>query len=218
MLGLRQRRLKTLPRRLAVTVGTLAFAVGGTASAESLSGAALVNALRHGGFVLIMRHANSPFTAPDKSVANPDNRTLERQLDETGRSTARAMGEAIKKLRIPVGDVLSSPTYRALETVRLASLGKPKAFAELDEGAHGMQGAADGTRSRWLRAKAAERPRANANTFIVTHTPNIRDAFAQSAAAVAAGEALVFHPDGKGGTQLVARIKIGEWPQFEGAN
>jgi lysylphosphatidylglycerol synthetase-like protein (DUF2156 family) len=30
----------------------------------------------------------------------------------------------------------------------------------------------------------------------------------------AAGEALVFHPDGKGRSDLVARIKIEQWPQF----
>jgi phosphohistidine phosphatase SixA len=34
------------------------------------------------------------------------------------------MGEAIKKLGVPIGDVLSSPTYRARETARLASLGR----------------------------------------------------------------------------------------------
>ncbi len=187
------------------------------AHAASLSGAALVDALRHGGYVLVMRHASSPFAAPDKSTANPDNPKLERQLDEAGRSTARTMGEAIRHLRIPVGDVLSSPTYRALEAVRIAALGQPKTYAELDEGAQGMQSGADPRKSAWLRAKAAERPRAGSNTFIVTHTPNIVDAFGQDAGRIAAGEALVFHPDAKGGTELVARIKIEEWPQLEGA-
>jgi hypothetical protein len=35
---------------------------------------------------------------------------------------------------------------------------------------------------------------------------------------VAAGEALVFHPDGKGSTELVARVKIEEWPQLATAS
>jgi hypothetical protein len=34
---------------------------------------------------------------------------------------------------------------------------------------------------------------------------------------MAAGEALVFRPDGKGGTSLVARIKIEEWPKLAAA-
>jgi hypothetical protein len=108
-----------------------------------------------------------------------------------------------------VGDVLSSPTYRALQTVQLASLGKAKTIAELDEGAAGMQGAADKGRVTWLKARVAEAPRAGTNTVIVTHAPNIQSSFGIDAAA---GEAIVFHPDGKGGAGQVARIKIGDWP------
>ena len=63
--------------------------------------------------MLLMRHTSSPNNRPDKATADPENVNLERQLDQTGRDTARAMGEAFKKLGIPVGDVLSSPTYRA---------------------------------------------------------------------------------------------------------
>ena len=64
-----------------------------------------------------MRHASSPRQAPSKEVANADNTKLERQLDETGRRGATTMGEAIRVLRIPIGVVLTSPTYRAMETV-----------------------------------------------------------------------------------------------------
>lgn|SRR5690242_4925720 len=196
----------------------LCFSVTGTAHAESLAGPALVAALRQGGYVLVMRHPSSPFEPPDKSAADPGNTRLERQLDDTGRATARAMGDAFRKLHIPVGEVLSSPTYRALEAIRLAALGKPKTYPELDEGAQGMQANADAKRSEWLRKKAAERPHAGSNTIIVTHTPNLTGAFGERAERVAAGEALVFHPDGKGGADLVARIKIEEWPRLAGSS
>jgi hypothetical protein len=43
------------------------------------------------------------------------------------------MGKAIKTLGIPVGEVWSSPTYRALETVRLASLPNPTTAVELGD-------------------------------------------------------------------------------------
>ena len=159
--------------------------------------------------------ANSPAAPPDRSMADPENTKLERQLDEPGRSTARAMGEAFRTLRIPVGDVLSSPTYRARQTVRFASFGEPRIRAELDEGAQGMQAAAEATRSDWLRTQAGTAPRPGTNTIIVTHTPNIVGAFQQSGANVAAGESLVFRPDGKGGATLVARVKIADWPGLE---
>jgi phosphohistidine phosphatase SixA len=195
----------------------LFLAIASSGQAEPLSGEGLVAALRQGGYVLVMRHPSSPFTPPEKAAANPDNPKLERQLDDTGRSSARAMGEAIRTLHIPLGDVLSSPTYRALEGVRLAAFGNAKTFAELDEGAQGMRANADAERSAWLRAKAAETPRAGTDTLIVTHTPNLLGAFGQSVGPIAAGEALIFHPDGKGGSELVARVKIEEWPRLTGA-
>jgi len=183
------------------------FSVG-PGDAQSLSGAGLANALRQGGYVLVMRHANSPAQPPDKADADAANMKLERQLDAAGREAARSMGEAVKALRIPIGDVLSSPTYRALQTVNLASLGKAKTFAELDEGAAGMQGGAESSRVAWLKAEVGQAPRPGTNSIVVTHAPNIKDSFGIDAAA---GEALVFRPDGKGGATQIARIKIGDW-------
>jgi phosphohistidine phosphatase SixA len=192
----------------------LALTFGATAFADSLSGPSLVSALRDGGYVIVMRHPSSPFTPPDKATAEPDNTKQERQLDETGRNTATAMGDAMRKLQIPVGEVLSSPTYRAVQAVKLAKFGKPKLVAELNEGEQGMMANADAARSAWLRRKIAEAPRAKTDTIIVTHTPNLTGAFAADAANMAAGEALIFHPDGKGNSPIVARIKIEDWPKL----
>lgn len=185
------------------------IALSPSSHAQTLSGASLANALRQGGYVLVIRHANSPAQPPAKELADPENVKLERQLDSAGRDAARGLGEAMKALHIPIGDVLSSPAYRALQTVQLASLGKARTFAELDEGAAGMASNADAARVAWLKAKVAEAPRAGANSIIVTHAPNIAGSFGADAAA---GETLVFRPDGKGGTAQVARIKIGDWP------
>jgi phosphohistidine phosphatase SixA len=183
----------------------------GVARAETLSGGTLIAALKQGGYVLLMRHTRSPEARPDKAAADPENTNLERQLDETGRETARAMGEAIRKLGIPIGAVLSSPTYRARETVRLASLGQAQTFAEIGDGGQSMQRIAEAP-AEWLRKKVGEPPRSGTDTVIVTHMPNIVAAFRQAANGAADGEAFVFRPDGKGGAELIARVKIEEWP------
>src|SRR5207245_2476818 len=96
------------------------------AHAQSLSGSALVSALQQGGYVIVMRHASSPGQAPSAQTATADNVKRERQLDEAGRAGSVGMGRAIRELKIPVGEVLTSPTYRALETVRLAQLPNPR--------------------------------------------------------------------------------------------
>ena len=185
--------------------------LNGRAQSQALSGDALVGALRQGGYVIVMRHATSPRQAPDKQTANADNVTLERQLDEAGRASATAMGNAVRDLKIPVGSVLTSPTYRALETVRLAKLPKPTPVPELGDGGQSMQPVA-GAPGAWLQKKVTEFP-AGSVMLLVTHMPNISAAF-PAVGAVADGEALVFGPDGKGGATLVARIKIEEWSRM----
>jgi len=182
----------------------------GTALAQDLHGEALVKALQKGGYVLVMRHASSPREVPDKQAANPDNSKPERQLDEVGRGTAIAMGKALRDLRIPIGNVLSSPTYRALETVRLAQFGAPQTFVELGDNGQSMQGGT-ASQAEWLQKQVAHFP-TGTNTIVVTHLPNITGAFPQLASGLADGEALIFGPDAKGKTILVTRIKIEEWP------
>jgi phosphohistidine phosphatase SixA len=178
-----------------------------TAAAQTLSGDALVKALRQGGYVIVMRHASSPRDVPDKQTANPDNTKPERQLDAEGRTTATAFGQALRDLKIPIGEVLVSPTYRAMETVRLAKLNDPKSQPELGDNGQSMQGGTE-AQAAWLQ-KAVTRFPSGKNTILITHLPNIRDAFPQLTPAPADGEALVFGPQG-----IVARIKIEDWPNL----
>jgi phosphohistidine phosphatase SixA len=194
--------------------------LAGTAHAQDLRGEALVKTLQKGGYVIVMRHASSPREAPDKQSANPDNTKPERQLDEAGRKTAIAMGQAIRDLKIPIGSVLSSPTYRALETVRLAQFGVPQTFAELGDNGQSMQGGTP-AQAAWLQQQVTHFP-AGTNTIMVTHFPNITGAFPQWSSGLADGEALIIGPDGKGpdgkgGARLVTRIKIEEWPLLPSA-
>jgi phosphohistidine phosphatase SixA len=187
-------------------------ALTATAShSESVSGQKLAAALRTGGYVILMRHASSPRNPPDAGTANAENSNLERQLDEAGRSSAVALGEAFRKLHIPIGQVLSSPTYRALETIEFARLGKPTTYPQLGDGGQSMIADKSGARGAWLRAKAAESPAVGKNTLIVTHFPNIVEAYPTEAVGLADGEALIFHPDGRGAAMFVARVKIDDW-------
>lgn len=170
-------------------------------------------ALRAGGCVLVMRHASSPRTPPDPADADPGNVDNERQLDAVGRATAIAMGEALRGLRIPIGSILSSPTFRATETVRLLDVGEPELVAELGDGGNSMQADTEGRRSAWLRQRAAELPAAGTNVIIVTHLPNLTGAFGPQVADMRDGEALIVRPE-PGGMSIIGRIAIDEWPSF----
>jgi phosphohistidine phosphatase SixA len=178
------------------------------ASAQMLAGEALVKALRQGGYVIVMRHASSPREVPNKQTADADNAKMERQLDEAGRAASVAMGRALRDLKLPVGEVLTSPTYRALQTVRLAQLPNPRAQTQLGDGGQSMQGITD-AQGEWLRERVTHLP-SGSNTIIVTHMPNISRAF-PAWGAVGDGEAVIV---GAGG-RVVGRIKIDEWARLK---
>jgi phosphohistidine phosphatase SixA len=191
----------------ALLLMVVAAKAGQTRSPEDLIGL-----LRQGGYVLVMRHASSPREAPTKPQANPDNPKLERQLDESGRRGASAMGDALRRLQIPIGAVLTSPTYRAMETVTLARLDRPQAVSDLGDGGQSMQGVSE-AQAAWLRSRVNEAP-GSGNTLLVTHQPNLSRAFPEWGPSVADGETVVLRPDGRGGVAVMGRIPIGEWPSL----
>ena len=180
------------------------------AAAQTLLGPTLVRQLQNGGYVLVMRHASAPAQLPGPSTADPENKNLERQLDDKGRASATAMGQAIRTMGIPIGAILSSPTYRARQTIRFAGLGEPKTFGQLGDQGQNMEKDAAAGKASWLREKASEPPAPRTNTVIVTHMPTIAAAFETSA--VAEGETLVLQPQAQGRAVLVARVPIEQWP------
>lgn len=199
-----------ITRILAVSLIALGgFSTPIAAQEQTLSGPALVKALRQGGYIIVLRHASSPRETPTQQSANADNVKRERQLDEAGRSAAIAFGKALQELKIPIGEVYSSPTYRTLETVRFAKLTTARVVAELGDGGQSMQGATD-DKTAWLLKNSTDFP-SGTNRMLVTHSPNMTRAFPKWASGVAEGEALVLGKDRNGAATLVARVKIEEW-------
>jgi phosphohistidine phosphatase SixA len=194
-------------------VGVLAAAaVCFAAHGQALGGDALVAALRDGGYVIVMRHASSPRETPPADPA-PGNVKGERQLDRQGLDSSAAMGAALKRLRIPIEEVLSSPTFRALQTARQLDLGEAAPAAELGDGGESMRADTEGRRSAWLREQSAEPPAARTNRLIITHVPNLVGAFGDAADGMADGESLIVEPEG-GEARIVARVKIADWDNF----
>ena len=81
------------------------------------------------GAVIVVRHSYAPggFDPPD---ARLDDCSTQRNLDERGRAQAARIGEAFRTRGVPVGEVLSSPRCRCLDTARLA-FGKVEAWEPL---------------------------------------------------------------------------------------
>lgn len=81
---------------------------------------ALWRALQQGGHVLFIRHALTTPGFGDPPGFELEDCSTQRNLSDEGRAQARRMGEALRERRVPIGEVLSSPWCRCLETARLA--------------------------------------------------------------------------------------------------
>jgi phosphohistidine phosphatase SixA len=89
---------------------------------------ALLVLLRAGGLNLYLRHAITDRTQFD--TGRRGDRAGQRNLSEAGRIQARLLGEAIRALRIPVAEVLTSEVFRARDTAELA-FGNPRVERDL---------------------------------------------------------------------------------------
>lgn len=185
-----------------------AFAI--SAAYAQPQGIDLVSPLRAGGYVIVLRHARSPRTPPDPGDARPDNVDLERQLDAVGRADAAGIGATLRALRIPIGEIVASPTFRARETVRELGVGDAVFVDELGDGGVGMQSSTDAARSGWLRELARGDPGEGTNTLVVTHLPNITGAFGAEFGDLAEGDALIVDPRG-GIARVLGRVRVDDW-------
>ena len=169
--------------------------------------APIVRTLQKGGNTLVIRHATA-----DNEIAKQEKLSscaLQRNLTEAGKEQARMIGEGVRALKIPIGDVRASPLCRARDTARLAFDRVTIDRVLLSPGVIGTE-ADDARRAAALKKLAMNPPPAGENTVLVTHTGNIGSAFGEET--VAEGEALVYGEGGK----LVGRVKAEEWAELAG--
>ena len=179
--------------------------------AQSVDLGDLIGKLRQGGHVIVMRHGGTNRDQADTDPLNLDNVVQQRQLSESGRDTARQVGAAWHKLGIPLGTVYTSRFNRAVETGRLIGGAEVVATNDLSEGGLVVTPIENDRRAEALRKLAATAPPVGKYTLIVTHKPNILDAFGRDWFEVKEGEATVFKPDATGAGAPVARVQATDW-------
>lgn len=169
--------------------------------AALLEGQALGDLLRRGGNVIFFRHAATDMSQADSDVQNLENCQTQRNLSEQGRTDARAIGEVVQALAIPIGQGLASPYCRTLETARLV-FGHVEPSRDLLPTISAEDDAAREELVAGLRRLLGTSPPAGVNTILVSHQFNLQDAAGIS---LAEGEAAVFEPVRAKGFRLVDR-------------
>ena len=129
----------------------------------------------------------------------------QRNLTDQGRAEARALGEHVKRLKIPIGEVLASPYCRTMETARLA-FGKARATNEVRGG---PASADDAKRYEPLKILLGTKPAAGTNTVVSSHGKPFHAVAGPPY--LAEGEVAVVRPEGDGRFSVIARIRLAEW-------
>jgi phosphohistidine phosphatase SixA len=192
------------------------LAAGPLSAADSLlTDMALVKALRAGGYNLYFRHVATDWSQSDDVRQVDDWRSCDplrmRQLSAVGRDAASAIGMAMRRLAIPVDEVLASPYCRTVETAKLMDLGKVVESMQVMNlrSADYVGGRASVVAS--AQTLLASAPGAVVNRVIVAHG-NV--ASAATPVYPEEGEALVFEPDAAGRFVLRGRIAVGDWTRL----
>ena len=172
-------------------------------AAQPLAGAALVAALRQGGYVLYFRHTSTDFGQNDDRMTGYEDCARQRNLTDAGRAEARAIGAAIRALGIPICRVLASPFCRTRETAELM-FGR----ATIANAVRGGP-AQDDDRYAELKALLVTPVAGGFDLVIVSHGNPYRAIV--GGPYLAEGEAAVIEPRGEEGFRVVAQIHKDEW-------
>jgi phosphohistidine phosphatase SixA len=178
--------------------------------------AELASMLRAGGYVIVVRHGATNDDQADTDPLHPDNIAQQRQLSPKGEEAAKALGAAVKQIGVPVDKVITSQFNRAYQTAKLAGLEPAEKSGDVSEGGLVVSTNENRRRAAALRKLVSTPPRPGTNTIVVTHRPNLMDAFGKEWFDVKEGETTVFKPDSSG-FGVVARFQIEEWPRMAAA-
>ena len=182
----------------------------GSLPSRELAPAQLLAELRKGGYILYFRHAATDFSQNDEKMKSFEDCANQRNLIHRGRSDARIVAAAIRRLGIPVERVLASPFCRTVETAQLL-FGRAEKMQEVRGG---PSGPADAERYAALRRILATPIPAGANLAVISHGNPFYSVAGPPY--LAEGEAAVIRPLGAD-FQIVARIPVDRWDALAGA-
>lgn len=163
---------------------------------------ALWSQLRAGGLVVFMRHAETDPGVGDPPGFRLDDCKTQRNLSAVGRDQARRLGESLRRVRIPIGQVLASEWCRCRDTATLA-FGRYETWPALNNLFGRAQNEPAQKQAMLERAGAYD---GKGNLVLVTHGATIAPVAGVSPAQ---GEIVVMKPAGAGRLELVGRLRPG---------
>jgi phosphohistidine phosphatase SixA len=195
---------------IALLTGMVCVPLAAIAQETLLQGKLLAEALRQGGYVILIRHAASDKTQKDAEPVNLTDCATQRNLSKEGQTEARTIGQEMNSLKIPIGKVLSSPYCRTMDTGRLAFSRVESSpalnYVVVKDDADKQKAAA------LMRPLLATAPESKTNTILISHSTNIQ---ATLGFVPDEGEAVIFKPEGSGRYKMVSRVRTQQWNELK---
>ena len=174
-----------------------------TAFTAHLEQDALVEELKAGGRVLMIRHAYAPGTGDPPHFRIGDCST-QRNLDQRGRSQARAIGDWLRDRGIVSARVFSSQWCRCVETAELMDLGPVNELPALNSFFSRPQDREPNLRA--LRDFLSEQPPDGELIVLVTHFVTIS---AVTGEGVSSGEGVILRLGENASPEVIGRLDFG---------
>ena len=182
-----------------------------TAHAEKqLTDAELIASLKKGGHVIYVRHTTTDVSKTDQNREDLSDWTMQRNLSDKGRKEAVSIGLAFRALGIPVGDIITSPYCRCIETGKLA-FGKAQASKDLAFSVGEDKKDAEQL-AKALKLMLGTKPAGQSNTVLISHSGNLQDA--ANLFPKPEGVTIIFKPQGNNAFEFVQRIEAEQWVQM----
>ena len=166
--------------------------------------------------MIVLRHGATHADQADTDPLNHDNIAKQRQLNAKGEAAAKSFGDALKQIGAPVSKAFTSHFNRAYQTAKLAGFADVEKTPDVTEGGLVVSPNENNRRAAAFRKLASTVPPAGSNVVIVSHKPNIIDAFGKDWFEIKEGEATIFKPDGAA-YKVIARVQMDEWRRIAAA-
>jgi broad specificity phosphatase PhoE len=181
-----------------------ALALGVAPAARAGDDRLLWDELRRGRAVLLVRHASTDPGLGDPPGFRIGDCATQRNLSAQGREESARLGERLRREKVPVAHVFTSPWCRCRETAMLA-FGRAEDWEPLSSFFDLPEREAQFTESvkKRIAGYAARDP--GGNVVMVTHNVNIA---VLTKLSVATGEIVAVKPDGCCGLRTLGRIRV----------
>ena len=169
-------------------------------AAPSLPTDSIVTLLRSGGLVLVFRHAHTDRSKMEDQNFSLADRTTQRNLSDQGVAQATHIGERVKALGVPIGEVFSSPMFRTLESAQ-------HAFGRADT-TELLRSRGSSPEARELLTRSVQQGQ---NRVLVTHNGYLNRYFGSLGhGQIGEGDAVIVRPQGDQ-FSVLGRFRVDDW-------